>query len=217
MNISDNTAKIIQNFASINPSLYFTVGNKLKTISPSRNVFATAKIDESFDSSFGIYDLSKFLSVISLFKEPDIELNEKVAVIRSGKQKVNYTFCDKTMIVTPPEKDLNLPEAQIAFELTQENLQSLLKAASVLQSPNILVVGKEGNISVQATNIDNTTSDVFSLEVGETSKTFSVVLKTESLKLLPATYQVSIGSGYVKFDNDTLSYTIASEKSSTLK
>ena len=70
MKISDTTKSVLKNFADINQNLLVQPGQELKTISTMKNILAKAKIEEEFTSEFGIYDLSEFLGVLSLFKRP---------------------------------------------------------------------------------------------------------------------------------------------------
>ena len=71
MELSDRTQSMLKNFGSINPNLVVNEGNKLKTISVARNVFADVTVDESFRTKFGIYDLNEFLSVLNLVEKPN--------------------------------------------------------------------------------------------------------------------------------------------------
>ena len=38
---------------------------------------AEAKIEETFDTKFGIFDLPKFLGIVSLFNNPEFEFDDK--------------------------------------------------------------------------------------------------------------------------------------------
>ena len=62
MKLSDKTIKVLQNFTTINQSLSFKEGRKLRTISPMKNVLAEAEIDEFIPKDFAIYDLPQFLN-----------------------------------------------------------------------------------------------------------------------------------------------------------
>ena len=70
--ISD-THQILKNFATINSSIMINAGNVLKTISVGENSIAEFKCEESFPQTFGIYDLSEFLTGMSLFDSPVLE------------------------------------------------------------------------------------------------------------------------------------------------
>ena len=83
--ISEPTINILKNYAAINSNLFVSeAGSVLATISPVKNVAAEATVAEHFPQSFGIWDLNKFLSVLSIFEEPELDFHEKHVTIRSG-------------------------------------------------------------------------------------------------------------------------------------
>jgi hypothetical protein len=44
-------------------------------------------------------------------------------------------------ISTPPDKKINLPSQDVCVVLTEDNLETVKKAASVLQIPDVSLVG----------------------------------------------------------------------------
>lgn len=217
MKLSENTINILKNYAVINPSLLVKPGNVLLTVSPVKSIFAKATVEENFPSQFAIYELSKFLGVVSLFNEPELDFGEKQMTIISGSQSLNYTYADPSMIVTPPEKDINFPEPDIEFNITQEELQKVVRATGVLQLPDIAVIGDGSTLKMSSTNSKNPTTDVFNIKVGETTKTFNMIFKAENIiKLLSANYNVKISSkGLALFTADTIRYYVATEANSS--
>lgn len=217
MKLSENTINVMKNFSNINPSLLVNPGNVLATVTPGNNIYAKATVEENFPIQFTIYELSKFLGIISLFKDPEINFGEHQMTIVSGRQSVNYTYADISSIVAPPQnKSISIPSSEIEFSISQEELQRIVRSAGVLQLPNIAVTGDGIDIKMTATNSKNPTTDVFSIEVGKTEKTFNMVFKVESIiKLMPANYNVKITSkGLSHFSSDTIEYYIATESDS---
>ena len=217
MKLSENTINILKNFATINPSLLVHPGNVLTTMSPMKSIYAMASVDETFPKKFAIYELAKFLGVTSLFKEPELDFGDRQVKIVSGRQSVNYTYADPSMIVAPdPNKSITFPEADIEFSISQEELQRVVRATAVLQLPDIAVTGDGTSILVTATNSKNPTADVFSIQVGETDKTFSMIFVVDNIiKLLSGNYSVMISSrGLSKWVTDKASYYVATEANS---
>ena len=71
---------------------------------------------------------------------------------------------------------------------------------------------------LNATDVNNSSSDNFATEVGSTDKTFCMVFKIENLKLFAGDYNVEITSkGISKFTHTStpLQYFIATESDST--
>ena len=54
MQLSDNTLKILSNFATVNANMVLKPGQQLKTISEAKNILATADIVEDFPKEMGI-------------------------------------------------------------------------------------------------------------------------------------------------------------------
>lgn len=216
MNFDARTLQILKNFSTINPSILFKPGSVLSTISPTKTIMAMAKLPEAINSPFAIYDLSRFLSTLSLFENPEFSVESGYMQIKQGSRKINYTFAEPSMIVSPPEKDIKLPDPEVQFTLTAEHLQELLRALSVLALPEIAVVGDGTTLFVQVLDSKNPSGDTYSVTVGETSNTFKMIFKAENLKLLPNSYDVRISSkGLSHFSSDEVEYYIAVEASST--
>ena len=215
MKLSEQTVSLLKNFASINQNLQFKSGNKLSTISAQKNILVNAEIPETFPSDFAIYDLNKMLGVMNLFPDPEMEIGDKTMKIGG---KVDYMFADPTMIVSPPEKELTFPEAEIKFTLTNAEFNQTIKAATLLGLPHICVEGKDGKINLVATDVHNSSSDEYRSELGETGMVFNMVFKIENLKLYAGDYDVELTSkGISKFSHTSsnLQYFIATEADST--
>ena len=106
MKLSDKTISVLKNFSSINQSILFKEGSKLRTISVMKNILAEATVTEEFMKDFGIYDLNQFLNGLSLHSSPELDFaNDGYVVIREGRSRSKYFFADPNVIVTPPEKD----------------------------------------------------------------------------------------------------------------
>ena len=219
MKLSDSTLSLLKNFSTINQSILFKKGNKLRTISVMKNILAEATVSEEFPQDFGIYDLGQFLNGMGLHQSPELDFtNENHVIIKEGKMRSKYFFADANVIITPPEKSMTLPSEDVSFELSTDQLDKLLKAAAVYQLPDLSVVGGEGVVKVLVKDKKNDTSNDFSIIVGETAATFSFNFKVENIKILPGTYEVVVSqkliSRFVSKNHD-LTYFIALEPDST--
>jgi len=219
MKLSDKTLSVLKNFSGINQSILFKEGNKLRTISVMKNILAEATITEEFPRDFGIYDLNQFLNGLGLHKAPELDFeNDGYVVIREGKMRSKYFFADPSVIVTPPDKAINLPSEDVCFELTTEQMDKLLKAAAVYQLPDISAVGEAGVVKLVVRDKKNDTSNDFSIVVGETNSVFTFNFKVENIKILPGTYEVVVSQKLLsrfQSKNHDLCYYIALEPDST--
>ena len=219
MKLSDKTLSVLKNFSSINQSILFRQGNKLRTISVMKNILAEATITEEFPKDFGIYDLNQFLNGLGLHRNPELDFeNDGHVIIRDGKMKSKYFFADPNVIIVPPEKEINLPTEDVCFELSTEQLDRLLKAAAVYQLPDISAVGEAGVVKLVVRDKKNETSNDFSIVVGETNSEFVFNFKVENIKILPGTYEVVVSQKLLSrftSKNHDLTYYIAMEPDST--
>lgn len=216
MIFSEKTLNVLKNFSSINPGILFRPGDVIRSVSPTKTVLATAKVDNSFDKEFAIYDLSRFLSAVSLFDKPEVTLSDNHLTISSDKSKLKYVYADAAAIVSAPKSDVVFPNTEVSFTLTSSDLASILRAGAVLQLPEIAISGDGTDIVVSATSVKNPTVDDFSITVGSTDKTFKAIIRTENLKLIQQDYTISISSkGISKFEGNDLTYLIALEKESS--
>ena len=219
MKLSDKTLSVLKNFSTINQSILFKQGNKLRTISVMKNILAEATITEELPKDFGIYDLNQFLNGLALHQSPELDFaNDGHVVIKEGRMRSKYFFADPNVIITPPEKAIDLPSEDVSFELRTEQLDKLLKAAAVYQLPDLAVVGGEGVVKIVVRDKKNDTSNEFAVVVGETDKEFSFNFKVENIKIIPGAYDVVVSQKLLsKFTNTNcdLKYYIALEPDST--
>jgi hypothetical protein len=219
MKLSEQTLTLLKNYATINPGVQIKSGQVIRTISKQQNVLAKATITETFDSDFVIYDLNRFLALVSSLDSPEISVNagKKVLNVTSGTSKTVYGLSDESMIVAPPAKEIKVENAEVNFTLTKDSLAQVLKLSGILGLPNIAVVGNGSEISISALDAKNDESDNFSINVGESTATFKFIFTTENLKMIPGTYNVAISSkgiSHFKHEKDPIEYWIATEAGS---
>jgi hypothetical protein len=210
MKLSQNTIQILKNYASINQNILFRTGNTLKTVDQTKPaVYSKATIEESFERDFGIYDLSKFISTLSLFDDPELEIGDKFITISQGERKVNYTLASPELIICAPNKDIIIPDVISSFDFKKEQLQEFRKAMSILNMSEMVIEGSNGVISILTQHTKNTTTDVYSVKVGTTDLEFRAVVDSERIKLLDRDYMIEVSSkGYIRLSDDTIEYFI---------
>lgn len=221
MKLDNRTVQILKNFSTINPSLLFTPGKTLVTVSPGKTTMARAAISEEIPSSFAIHDLSRFLGVVSLFDAPELDITDTHMVISAGTQKVQYTFADPRMIVSPSDKliewlNTGVPGPEITFDLSADNLQKVLRAMNVLQLPELAVTAENGELYIEAIDSKNPTADNYRIQLATTALTFRMIFKSDNIKVVSGDYNVGIcSSGLAIFRGEGVEYWITSEANSS--
>lgn len=216
MKIDNNTINVLKNFATINPSIVIKEGNILETISSTKTIKAKATVPTDFPRRFAIYNLSRFISTLSLLDEPNIEFGETSLTFSDGCKSVQLTYSDESTIIKVPEKNLKLPTVDISVKLSNENLKAVEKALGVLSVPEIIFSGRNGKVYLEAADSKNPSGDFYSIEIGEAFNNFRAIFKSENVKILPGDYTVDISSkGISMFYNNDVEYFIAVESTST--
>ena len=220
MKLNATTQEILKNFSEINTNILIKPGSELNTISTMKNILAKATINENFDREFGIYDLNEFLSVVSSLDKPELTLNEKHMTISTegSRSKVKYFYSDPSVIVSPT-KDVNMPEADVTFSLSESNLVQLQKMAAILKAPDLALVGtKDGDVVLKVCDKKNDTSNKFDIVVGENATAnYTFYFKVENLKMMSGDYDVAVSSKSIAHFTNTklpIQYWIALEPDS---
>jgi hypothetical protein len=223
MKLSKKTLDIFKNFSAINASIYVEPGNKLYTVSSATSVVAIANIDETFDNKFCIYELSKFLGIVSLFSNPEFEFDDKYVTIsgQNGTQ-VKYHFCQPRLVeklVGDHGKTPKITNPSYKFTITTKQIDDLIRAASVLQLSSLKITKNDDVIDITAFDKSDASANTYTVNImnGIVNKDDSeeVVINIDLLKLMPGDYDVEIGSNFVtKWSNKStdLTYYIVKEK-----
>ena len=221
MELTEKTINVLKNYSTINPSIVVNPGNVLRTIAEAKNVMGNATVDNEFTQTFGIYDLNEFLSVIDLVDGPRLKFEEKHVIIgdSSGRARVKYYFSDPELLTTIT-KDINMPEAEVNFNLDKNTLNKVLKAANTLGHAEICISVVDSTLNISVVDPKNSTSNLYSIDIDGTytSENFKFYVLKDNLKLIPADYKVNMSSKLIsKFLNEdqNLEYFIALEKHST--
>ena len=218
LKMSKNTLEVLKNFSTINSNILIKPGNKIRTISNLKNVLAEAEVETVFDKEFGIWDLNQFLATVSLFKDPEFEFQDKYVVISSKNSSVKYFYCEPKLLTTT-DKDITMPDIVLEFELETDSLEHLMKASNVLSLDDICIRSNGDKIVILVMDKEDSTSNNYSIEVGDNpdGHEFSFYLKSDNLKLLPGTYEVSLSDSIVahfKSKTTDVQYWIALESDS---
>ena len=217
--LSKKTLDVLKNFSTINSSIVFRKGSTVRTISNAENILAKFTGEEVFPSDFAIYDLSQFLSGISLFNDPQLEFTSNDYVsIRGGRTSAKYYFSDPEITLkSAPEKNVNFPGADLQFSLTGDDLIALQKASAVYGLPDLTFQSEEGldTIKLILRDKENDTSNTYDITVaGCSTGTYSLDVKIDNIRVLPGDYSIKVSkaliSEWTSSDYD-LTYYIALE------
>lgn len=217
MKLSEDTVNVLKNFSAINQSIQFKAGNTLRTISPLKTVFVEATVGENFPREVAVYDLNKLLAKVSLYKEAELDFaDDKLHISTSSKKRNDsISYCSSKVIITPPEKPINIGTPDCSFSVSEEDLDWMRKSAGISGSPNFVFESDGDVITFTATDVKDDAADQSTIEIGQGNGTqFKVVMKVENFKLMEGSYDVAVAKkGLAQFKNKNvpITYYIAIE------
>ena len=222
MKLSQKTIKILKNYSTINNNISFKEGNQLKTISEQKNIFSMATIEETFEISAGIYDLNSFLSSLSAIVDPELEFGDSSVKINGMNGTFEYFYTDEELLTKLPK---TFPETETIyeFEITEDEIQTLMKTAAITASRFVSFVCDGEVVYTLVGNRENKSSNNFKNEIGEHDKEFDIMIPVESLKMMPMKYNLKLvksktpkesKSIILVNDEEQIQYFIASDKNS---
>lgn len=178
MKISKQTRSILTNYSTINSNLFVEAGNQIRTMSPSRSIVSDVTVEEEFPVSFGLYDLNRFLRVLSLFSDPDLDFHDSYVVISEGNKSTLVRFSEPSLLSYPKKHIADL-DYDVQFNLDKGSFENILKMANVMDLPDLIIRNSEK---------DDTKAEIVLVDLGKTNNdeqsdksTIEVELKTTSM------------------------------------
>jgi len=201
LNFDEKLIQLLENFVGINPSIEFVEGDSIDTISIGETMYARSNINCHIPKNFVVNDLAKFLNVLSLFENHQIELGEHQIIIHNADHSQSFKLAyGKADLIKTPNRDeeIKLPSIDVSFAITKDQLTKLNKACSILGVTDLKITSKKTDkIILTGLNNRDSSSDNFTLEVPGISKQGSNVdcsIKLDDLKILSDEYNIDISN-----------------------
>jgi hypothetical protein len=210
MKLSNNTLAILNNFSKINDNIYIRTGNVIRTVSIAEDISAYATVEETFETEFAIYELTKFLRGLRLYENPELEFFEDdgYLLIKQGTHTIKYFLTEPDLVKAPENRNMRLPSEDVCFQMKAEQFDKLMKASNVFGLQDFTVLGKKGEITLQVRNKSNPTSNQASIVVGKTDEEFELNFDKNNLLMIEGSYDVVISKQMAaKFTNQDFDLT----------
>jgi len=196
--------------------MIFVPGDTQSVLSNTGTIFAAYQSpDVIFYETFAIFSLQKLLSILSLYNDPEININDKFLVISSqiDKKVCNYQLTNPDFIKYEKNTDkYKKMKEDYSFDLTFSDFSGIMKLANILKSEFLVFRGDGSKIYFEVAN-NNENGDSGSIELGETDMTFKVALNKELLNLQENNYKVIISKkGAISFQSNKITYFMAVNK-----
>jgi hypothetical protein len=225
MQLTEQTLNVLKNYSTINPNIVIEQGNVLKTVSGAKNIMATSTVSTTFPTNLGIYDLSEFLNAISMIDSPEFSFKEGESVIiknADNTQSIEYFLSDES-ILTSPTRDIDMPETELEFELSDEQMAKVRRASSTFGSDTLVITPDSGELVLSVIDIEDKTSNSYSFRVSPSKcpeNDFRYIFNIANFKFVSGDLNVLISSqliGEFAVKGTESKYWVALEKTSTFK
>lgn len=195
MKLTPQFFEVIKNFSTITDGMVFVPGRIQTAITKHGNTttyFAKGDVEIEIEQQFGIGNLAKFLSVLSLLKNPEITIDGQHLVAISEDQSIAtqlaLTNPDFIKWEPKPEKYNNI-QTPIEFNMPWSSYISISKLYGVLGSSHYIFQGDGEKVilSVLAgskNQSEGISTDLASIDLGSCSESFKATILGERLKLL---------------------------------
>ena len=209
MKLSQDIINILKNFSVINNSIVIDELDHIRTISESGNIIGVYKpVDFEFPMEFAIWDLSEFLSIVSLFKLDEIEFNfkKKYIEIVHNTNKIKYVYTDKSKIkkfdeLKATEVYRDFDKFTCNFHLSEEDIKKIRKASTIMQLDTLSIdIGEENSLTLICD--DEYNKNTFNMSIEDFQGVGDIKVNVEYLEMIPNDYDISIfPKKCMKFNN----------------
>lgn len=215
MELSKRTLGVLKLFASVNENLVFKAGKNQRTISTDEGVFVEAEIDEDIPRDFPICGLATFLRNLEAADKTSFELGEKVVTIVADASKLKYGYGSVSLIKSPPDKSLSIPDDAPVVTIPKVNIALVMKIAEINSLPHIGLGSDGSHFYLTAFDKKNPDSSSTRIVLGDaTGPAWEEAFTYERFsKITPADYAAKVVEGkFTSFVGDRLTFSIAVDK-----
>lgn len=194
MQLSPETIEALKNLSDINPSILFQPGNIVST--KKNGIFGRAVVKETFPVEAGIYDLKKFISLVSMSPTHNIDFKSDHCVItgHQGRMMIEFAYCRRDYITVPLKNTLPESEPDATFEIPEEDYVGFTGILSTLSYPNFSM--HSDGVTISLTGFDAARPDIRNttlvLNARSNGRVYNYIFRTENFKLLRDSYKVSL-------------------------
>jgi hypothetical protein len=151
-------------------------------------------------------------------EDTDVEFGDESITISKERSQFEYYYADPSIIVSAPDKTIEV-DKHYSFELTENEVGMIMKAASVVAAPMLSVVAKDGKVTLSVGDPATPRSNTFRHVIGESSLEFDCRLAIENFKVIPGDYSVTLSQKkfmHLTNKSNDLQYWLALEPSSVI-
>ena len=145
-------------------------------------------------------------------EEPELTFGDESVTVNTGYGQFQYFYAEPSVIKSAPDKEIEV-EWKYVFDIDADRIIKIQRA-SAINAPFLRVVAS-GEVLLTVGDPNTPKSNSFTMSLGESDLEFDARLSIESLKVIPDSYTVTIGTKPVMmFQNANRTYWLALDPSS---
>jgi hypothetical protein len=213
MKLSEQTREILSHFATQGTNFVFKVGKHQAMYSEGKSRLVEAEIEESISVQAGIYDFKKFVSCMKSFDEPDLTFEEHYASLSEGGVEAKFCLSALEGLVYP-KTELVFEANGLVFNLSETSIKQIVKFLRVMDYKYMAIEAIGGKTTLRIQSSSTPDNDQLEINLGLSSKNFSVLLNVKDLSLIADDYEIHLSAKkIVKFQSTrkALTYYLAAD------
>lgn len=182
-----------------------------------------AQIPDVITEDFAIHDLPKFIAMFTMLDDPEVTIEDKNVVFKSGRKKARMRLVAEHMIESNPkffERKIVIPSIDFTCNIDKSLMKTISTAAAMFQAPEISFMNEDGKVSLTTYNSKDPRADRFEVQIGEESEwdNFNIIVDVSQIQFLQRDYEINISKrGLLEWKSSDLTYFITcSDKSKGL-
>lgn len=167
-----------------------------------------------------VADLNRFLNILDLVKDANIEFGEKSCEISNSQTRVEYHYGASRLVTNKLEKTPGIDNFSYVFPMLASHFDDFRRASSVMDYDMLQLSNSEGKIIGRLLNMEDAGADTYEVELidfeDRIAANFSTLFNIEKFKFLKSNYQVAVCEAKIaRFKGDTATYWLAPDRRST--
>lgn len=199
MKLTKEDLSILKNFSTINNSLWVDETKFVKTIHPAGNVIGVYELESEFPQKFGIYNLSEFLSILSLFdiEETAIKFTNREILLKYKNNMVKYVLFEKALIrgfenMKSAEKYKSFNKFNCTFNISSEEIKKMKRISNILDIDDIIVGISPKKSMILIDDRDNMLANKYAINIENPKGEGKIIISVERLFMIDDDYECSV-------------------------
>lgn len=206
---------VIKNFSNFSPAIVFK-SDQIKVINEATSIIAFYDWGENMEGKrFGVSNAKEFCQILSLFQDPDLQINvinaenERYELKMKGKGRTSsYLTTEPSLLIDESKsekwknlyyndiKEEKLGDADVKFYMEKTLVKEIKDTSAIIQAKHITFETVEDELIIRLNDMENSSSNKYEIKVDKDkykgTLARSLTIFAEDFVLLEGNYEVSL-------------------------